>query len=791
MTVPSSLSKHVYSGNGVNRTWPYTFSLPLSGGVADASVLHVYRSDNGGTPYLVSSSAYTVDVDAKTVTYPLAALDPLASTVKLVLIREVDFVQDAELEDNGAFYAKTHEAAWDNLEYQIQELHEQTERSVKVAVDDSLSPDTLLDEIVDTHERYAEIVADTSTAVAAAKEADEARNETVAASLSVLSLSALAAWDPAKTYSFPAYALDTDGIAYCCVGSNVCSTTHPKDDTANWVAYPVANENIIAGYTDESDATKPLSLAWWIARLGSKQATLRIPTALYAYNVGADVTVPANICLKFDKGGILAPASGKTLTINGPISAGLWQIFGGYGTVTGTPKITETYPEWFGAVGDNSHNDTAAILAAMTFYPCVFLTANKTYKCSDTITVIAGQSLYSSGKRAILDFSTCTAAICLYQNGYTSFVANLKLYTSNLVTDQVGFKCRYSNENSITKNLYVEGFYNGTQFSELWYYHPSDIRVINIGTEGYCLVLGNETEQEDLNGIQFDNIYMQGGKSCVYAKNCVMQSTAFKGCTLEAADLEAVNIASDVDGPLVFTHSYFERNYQNASRTDTSVVGFNNNSDNTVYVDNSIFRELTHTGYIANKNIHYGINNRVMNKSLLLPDSGVFIEKTAAEVFIKNKRGTVMNKKDDLTTYKGCYDAMLFAKTISAATVLANAYYTGSSVICFNLELLFEVNGTLYDNGYAKYRIYVDRRANSPTSKVTLVESDGYQYSTVITNTTVAVGTVAYNSTEDAMQIPITITPPSGVTLLVTGKLSGFKTINNLTAFKTYFRDAS
>lgn len=265
MTVPSSLSKHVFSGNGVNRTWPYTFSLPLSGGVADASVLHVYRSDNGGTPYLVSTSAYTVDVDAKTVTYPLAALDPLASTVKLVLIREVDFIQETELENNGAFYAKTHEAKFDDLEMQIHQLVEKTDRAVVAPVDDSLDPETLYEEIVDTHARYAEIVADTSVASAAATAADAAKSESltardlalaaktaaqnaadsaVTAKDATLAAAQVLPWDATKTYNYPDLAAYTDGHTYRCIGSYVTGAPAPSDSNM-WVRVSVVeNPNV-------------------------------------------------------------------------------------------------------------------------------------------------------------------------------------------------------------------------------------------------------------------------------------------------------------------------------------------------------------------------------------------------------------------------------------------------------------------------------------------------------------------------------------------------------------------
>ena len=75
------------------------------------------------------------------------------------------------------------------------------------------------------------------------------------------------------------------------------------------------------------------SLAWWIAQMDGADATLLIKQPII---IGADMTIPENICLKFEKGGKVVVSDTKTLTINGPIEAGLWQIFDGDGTVTGS-----------------------------------------------------------------------------------------------------------------------------------------------------------------------------------------------------------------------------------------------------------------------------------------------------------------------------------------------------------------------------------------------------------------------------------------------------------------------
>lgn len=124
----------------------------------------------------------------------------------------------------------------------------------------------------------------------------------------------------------------------------------------------VSADNTIAVWPDQTDATKKLSLAWWIAYFNGNEATVRIPRG--THEVLYDMVIPENICLKFDKGAIIEVADTKTLTINGVIEAGPWQIFSGDGVIAGTPKVESIYIEWFGAVGDGVTDSTNAIQTA-------------------------------------------------------------------------------------------------------------------------------------------------------------------------------------------------------------------------------------------------------------------------------------------------------------------------------------------------------------------------------------------------------------------------------------------
>lgn len=80
---------------------------------------------------------------------------------------------------------------------------------------------------------------------------------------------------------------------------------------------------------------------------------------------GGNVTTGAACELNFDGTAMLTIGNGETVTINGMLSAGRHKIF----DATGTGKVVlgklvpVAYPEWWGAVGNGSTNDAAAINA--------------------------------------------------------------------------------------------------------------------------------------------------------------------------------------------------------------------------------------------------------------------------------------------------------------------------------------------------------------------------------------------------------------------------------------------
>ncbi|MDD3926087.1 MAG: glycosyl hydrolase family 28-related protein [bacterium] len=103
-----------------------------------------------------------------------------------------------------------------------------------------------------------------------------------------------------------------------------------------------------------------------ISGIGSNVRTLLIPVSTI---ISSNVTVPANVTLLFWGEGRLNITTG-TVTINGPVQAPTKQIFNctapGKVSFSGNKgKLERVYPQWWGARGDGSTDDTAAIQDAV------------------------------------------------------------------------------------------------------------------------------------------------------------------------------------------------------------------------------------------------------------------------------------------------------------------------------------------------------------------------------------------------------------------------------------------
>jgi hypothetical protein len=113
------------------------------------------------------------------------------------------------------------------------------------------------------------------------------------------------------------------------------------------------------GVTDDRDAINTAHTAATVSG-----GILFFPAG--TYRVSSALTTNSNVTLWFANGGKLSIDNGVTVTINGQIDAGLYQIFSGDGDVFfGPASVLEIYPQWWGAVADGSTDDTSAIQSAL------------------------------------------------------------------------------------------------------------------------------------------------------------------------------------------------------------------------------------------------------------------------------------------------------------------------------------------------------------------------------------------------------------------------------------------
>ncbi len=106
-----------------------------------------------------------------------------------------------------------------------------------------------------------------------------------------------------------------------------------------------------------------------LAAIGATDAVLLMPPGV-TYTLTANTTIPANVTLDM-QGGVIV-TNGFVLTLNSRIAAGYWQAFdtsgGGGGSVAFSGHTGIAHAEWFGALGNDTADDTVAwkaVLAAM------------------------------------------------------------------------------------------------------------------------------------------------------------------------------------------------------------------------------------------------------------------------------------------------------------------------------------------------------------------------------------------------------------------------------------------
>lgn len=154
------------------------------------------------------------------------------------------------------------------------------------------------------------------------------------------------------------------------------------------------------------DANSYGSINAAVAAIGNASLFLNVSSS---QTLAGSLTIPSNVTLRMQKGGLIIKASTYTLTINGDFQAGLQSCFSGFssGNVN-FANISHVMPQWWGAKGDGSNADGVPLQRAIDTKQHVRIPAG-TYKIGTGLTVgTQGQIISGEGKDLTVIITTAT-----------------------------------------------------------------------------------------------------------------------------------------------------------------------------------------------------------------------------------------------------------------------------------------------------------------------------------------------------------------------------------------------
>lgn len=147
MTVNNELSSVTHTGNGSTTLWPYTFRIPD----ADNAHVGIFDIASGAltelTPADYGITGIGSDLGGE-VQYPLMGA-ALTSAKRIVIWREMEYLQELDPTNQSPYYPETLEAQLDYIVMQIQQLAEANSRAFKVTQGSTATPDELIEQLFD------------------------------------------------------------------------------------------------------------------------------------------------------------------------------------------------------------------------------------------------------------------------------------------------------------------------------------------------------------------------------------------------------------------------------------------------------------------------------------------------------------------------------------------------------------------------------------------------------------------------------------------------------------------
>jgi len=284
-----------------------------------------------------------------------------------------------------------------------------------------------------------------------------------------------------------------------------------------------------------------------LAAIGTvNKVTLLIRPGTWPIISNVDWSAYTNVTFKVVPGAVISHST-YTLNIPNP-DAGLYQWLSGTGIVTVSGNVKEVYPQWWGAMGDNSTNDTAAIQAALN---CVYTSGG-------------GVLFFGKGTYLITQISKVwTAEIGITFRGIGRKETLISKYGVGTDTLFVFSSAIIRVVNLVMEDMAIQGgsTANGISIDNLAYFTFKRLYLIgsNIGIDFRGAITGIVEDSifyANIKGIKLDQTVGQGGSNNIKIKDCIFTGNstlaidyvADSGLHIEGCDFE--NNGTSLSSPL-------------------------------------------------------------------------------------------------------------------------------------------------------------------------------------------------------------------------------------------------
>lgn len=353
MSITSSVARIQYTLSGAAQTLAVPFKF-----VAGAD-LTVVSTVAGVDTTLALNTNYTVTLDGVAPNTGKVIMAAGVSGDVITIYRNAAIQQPTSFVSNDRFPATTQETGLDRLTMMIQQLDLRVNRSLRIPVAGNEATEMAL------ASRKNKLTGFDNNGDLALTDAVSAFSPTGTV-LEVSSYTALRA----ASVSGVVTGFQARGAGRASVGDGgdglwvYNSASAATDDNGTVLQPSVGSGRWIRVITGAYAASWFTSLNLAIAAIGATTCTLEVATA---QTLTGNLTIPATMTLSVGKQGTIALA-GFTLTINGFLNAGFYQVFSGSGTAAFGAGVQgrDFLPHWWGAKGDAATDCGASILAAAT-----------------------------------------------------------------------------------------------------------------------------------------------------------------------------------------------------------------------------------------------------------------------------------------------------------------------------------------------------------------------------------------------------------------------------------------